>query len=237
MLAILIQCGCTDTMQFTPCERRLEQVGRIHRAIAFARADERMHFVDEENHAAGGLLHFVQYRLEAFFELAAEFRAGDQRAHVERKQALALQAFRDITIDYAQRETFGNGRLADAGFADQDRVVFRAARENLHRAADFLVAANDRIKLAVARILGQVAGIFLEGLVALFGIGAVGRAALAKLADCRFQRPGRHAGTLQSLGGRIAGEPRNCQQHAFGRDKRIACFLRAVFCVLEQLCG
>jgi uncharacterized protein YjiS (DUF1127 family) len=41
--------------------------------------------------------------------------------------------------------------LADAGLADQHRVVLGAAREHLDDAADLLVAADDRIELALAR--------------------------------------------------------------------------------------
>jgi len=46
--------------------------------------------------------------------------------------------------------------LADAGLADQHRVVLRAAAEDLDDAADLLVAADDRVQLAVARALGEV---------------------------------------------------------------------------------
>ena len=51
---------------------------------AFARADHRVQLVDEKNDLAFRCLHFFQHRLQAFLEFAAELRAGDQRAHVER---------------------------------------------------------------------------------------------------------------------------------------------------------
>ena len=41
-------------------------------------------------------------------------------------------------------------------------IVLGAARQHLDGAADFLVAADHRIELAVARGLGQVAGVFLQ---------------------------------------------------------------------------
>src|SRR6266513_668165 len=46
------------------------------------------------------------------------------------------------------RETFDDGRLAHAGLADEHGIVLGAPRENLDRAADLLVAANDRVELA-----------------------------------------------------------------------------------------
>ena len=95
----------------------------------------------------------VEHRLQPLLELAAIFRAGDQRAHVERQQLLVLQALRHVAIDDAQRQALGDRGLADAGLADQHRVVLGAARQHLDGAADFLVAADDRVELAVARRL------------------------------------------------------------------------------------
>ncbi len=49
-------------------------------------------------------------------------------------------------------------------------IVLRAAREHLDDAANLFVAADDRIELAAARKLRQVAPVFLERLVFGFGI-------------------------------------------------------------------
>ena len=95
--------------------------------------------------------HLLQHGLQPLLELAAIFRAGDQRAHVERQQLLVLQALRHVAVDDAQRQAFDDGGLADAGLADQHRIVLGAARQHLDGAADFLVAADHRIELAVAR--------------------------------------------------------------------------------------
>ena len=93
---------------------------------------------------------FVQHRLQPLLELAAEFGAGDQRAHVQRHQLLVAQAFGHIAIDDAQRQAFGDGGLADARLADQHGIVLGAAGQHLDGAADFLVAADHRIELAGA---------------------------------------------------------------------------------------
>ena len=91
---------------------------------------------------------FVEHGFQPLLELAAEFGAGDQRAEVERQQTLVAQALRHVAIDDAQRQAFDDGRLADAGLADQYGIVLGAARKNLDGAADFFVAADDRIELA-----------------------------------------------------------------------------------------
>ena len=64
---------------------------------------------------------------------------------------LSLQAFRHVAVDDAQRETLDDRGLADARLADEDRIVLGAPRQHLDRAADFLVAADDRIELAGLR--------------------------------------------------------------------------------------
>src|SRR5881296_2491895 len=49
------------------------------------------------------------------------------------------------------RETLDDRGLAHAGLANEDRVVLRAAREDLDDAPDLLVATDDGIDLALAR--------------------------------------------------------------------------------------
>src|SRR3546814_6173833 len=74
-----------------------------------------------------------------------------------------LQIIRDIAIGDPERQPLGDRGLADARFADQHWIVLGPPCEHLDGAADFLVAADDGIELAVARRLGQVAGEFQIG--------------------------------------------------------------------------
>ena len=54
-------------------------------------------------------------------------------------------------------QALDDGRLADARFAQQHRVVLLPAAEDLDDAFDFVLAADDRIELAFAGQFGQVA--------------------------------------------------------------------------------
>ncbi len=180
MLAIFVQRGGADAMQFAARQRGFQQVGRIHRAVGLAGADQRVHLVDEQDDAALGRGDFLQHGFQPLLEFAAVFRARDQRAEIERQQLLVLEAFRHVAIEDPQRQALDDRGLADAGFADQHRIVLGAAGEHLDGAADFLVASDHRIELAVARGLGQVAGIFLQRVIGVFGRGLVGGAALAQ---------------------------------------------------------
>ena len=55
------------------------------RAFGRARADDRVELVDEQDDLALRLGDLLQHRLQPLFELAAVLRAGDERAHVERR--------------------------------------------------------------------------------------------------------------------------------------------------------
>ena len=117
-----------------------------------------------------GVGDLLEHRLQPLLELAAVLRAGDERAHVERDDPLVLQPFGHVAADDALRQPFDDGGLADAGLADEHRVVLGAARQHLDDAADLLVAADHRIELALARQLGQIAAVALERLVGAFGV-------------------------------------------------------------------
>ena len=52
MLAVLVERGRADAVQLAARQRRLQQVGRIHRAIGLAGADQRVHLVDEQDDLA-----------------------------------------------------------------------------------------------------------------------------------------------------------------------------------------
>ena len=127
MLAVLIQRGGPHAVQFAPRQRRLQQVGRIHRPVALAGSDQGVHLVDEQDDRALGGGDLVQHRLQPLLELAAILGPGDQGTHVQRQQLALLQRFRHVALDDALGQSLDHGGLADARFADQDRVVFGAA--------------------------------------------------------------------------------------------------------------
>ena len=48
IFAIFIQRGSADTVQFTARQGRFYQIGRIHRALTFARAHQCVHLIDKQ---------------------------------------------------------------------------------------------------------------------------------------------------------------------------------------------
>ena len=170
VLPVFVERRRADGVQLAAREHRLQHVGGVHRPFGRAGADHRVELVDEQDDLALRVGDFLQDRLQPLFELAAVLRAGDERAHVERDDALVLQALRHVAAHDAAGEAFDDRGLADAGLADEHRIVLRAARQHLDHAPNFLVAADHRIELALARQLGEVAAVPFERLIRALGV-------------------------------------------------------------------
>ena len=131
VLAVLVERGGADAVQLAAGQHRLEQVAGVHRAFGLAGADDGVQLVDEQDDLRpADSVHFLEHGLEPLLELAAVLGPGDQRAHVERDDALVLQPLGHVAADDALGQPFDDGRLADAGLADQHRVVLGAPADS-----------------------------------------------------------------------------------------------------------
>ncbi len=139
-------------------ECRLEDIRRVERALGGSGADQRVDLVDEDDDVLI-LFELFDDAFESLFELAAVLRAGDDQREVEREDALVGDEERHVAVDDALREPFDDGGLADAWLAEEDRIVLRAAREDLDDALDFFLAADERIELLLMRHGREVAGV------------------------------------------------------------------------------
>src|SRR6185437_4553961 len=72
--------------------------------------------------------------------------------------------------DDALGEPLGNRGLADAGLADEQRIVLLPAAQYLDRAVDLGIPPDHRIDLAVARLLVQIHAVGFERFALLLGI-------------------------------------------------------------------
>ena len=57
---------------------------------------------------------------------------------------------RNIACCNFKSEPFGNGSLADTGFTYKTRVVLCSAAQYLNRSVNFLISANNSIKLTLS---------------------------------------------------------------------------------------
>ncbi len=171
--AVLVVGRGADALQLAARQRRLQQVRRVERAAGGGSgADQRVDLVDEEDRGRVGL-QLLEHRLQALLEVAAVLGAGQQRAHVERIDARLLEDLRHIALDDAPRQAFGDGGLAHAGLADQQRVVLAAAAQHLDHALDLGLATDQRIDLAVLRERVQVLRVLLERGRLLLAVGVL----------------------------------------------------------------
>ncbi len=107
--------------------------------------------------APGSLLQLRQHALQALLEVAAVLGAGDQRAHVEREDRAVGEHVRDLVLDDQPRQALGDRGLADAGLADVQRVVLAPPAQDLDRALDLELAADQRVDAALGGEPVQVA--------------------------------------------------------------------------------
>ena len=139
-------------------------------------------------------LQLLDHLLEPLFEVAAVACAGEQRAHVEREHRRVREHVRHFAVDDAPRQTFRDGGLADAGIADEQRVVLLPAAEDLYGAVDLLVASDQRIDLAVPRLLVEVDAIGLKRVALLLCV--VPGLRVGVLIDAAYGARLGHAGAL-----------------------------------------
>src|ERR1700739_3626508 len=95
-------------------------------------------------------------------------------------------------MDDAARQAFRDCGLADTGLADEQRIVLLPPAQHLDGAVDLGIPADQRIDLALARLLVEVDAISVERiallllLVAGLGVGFfVGTAPRARLRHAR----------------------------------------------------
>ena len=233
MFLVLVGRGDPDAVQFAARERGPEQVGRVHR-LRLACADEGVHLVDEQDDPSVRGGHLLQHSLQSLLGLAAVLCASDQRANVEREQILVVEAFRHVAVDDAQRQPFYDRGLADAPLADQYCAVLNPAGEHLNDAVHFLVTPDQRVELAVARRLGEVARIFLQRVISVLGRTRIRGAALAQRLDHGVEILRRDANPFEDFACLVVLLDRERKQQSLDRYEGIARLLRKLFRGVEH---
>ena len=174
-------------------QRGLQKVGGVHGAArGGARTDDGVDLVDEQDRARI-VLDLLHHRLQAFLEVAAIARTGQQRAHVERKDGGVLQNLGHLALDDLAGEAFRDRGLAHAGITDEQRVVLLAPAEHLDGAQHLRLAPDQRIDLALARLPVEVDAIGVERVLAGLSLLAFDRLVLV---DAAHMARLRHASTL-----------------------------------------
>ena len=156
VFAILIKCGGTDTLQLSPAESRLDDVRSIHRSLSGTCTDDGVEFIDEQNNIFH-LTDFIHDCFDTLLKLATVFRTRDHKSEVKSDDLFVAKNLRDVARRDFLGEALDDGGLAYAGFSDEDRIIFRAAAEDLNHAFDFAFAADHGIESTFASDLGEIA--------------------------------------------------------------------------------
>ncbi len=156
-----------------------------------------MQLVDKQDDLPFLFRQVFQYRLEPLLEFAAKLGPGDQSAHVQRQHPLVFQTLRHFAVDDALGQALDNCGFTDARLADQHRIILGAPLQNLNGAADFIIAANHRIELALFSAFGQVNRVLLQSLTLIFGVLIVHFLAAAQRVDALFDQALGRASLLQ----------------------------------------
>src|SRR5258708_15593803 len=191
VFAVFVERGRADALQLAAGERGLEDVRRVHRTLGGTGADDRVQLVDEDDDVLRAL-DLVHHGLDALLELAAVFGAGDHQREVEGDDLLVREDLGHVALGDLLRKALDDGGLAHAGLADEHGIVLGAAAENLDDAADLVLAADDRVHLALAGQLGEVAAERLQrrrlDLFLVLGIAAARGDLLAAARDAARRR-------------------------------------------------
>ena len=189
VLAILVERRRAHKAQLPARQHRLEHVGCVERTVAArARADQRVHLVQERDDLAVGFGDLAQHRFEPFLELAPILGSCHHRSQVQRDDTLVAQAVRNVALGDAAGQAFDDRRLSHARFADQDWVVLGTSRQHLDDPPDLVIAADDGIELVVASLGREVAAESLKCFVAILRSRRRDPCAAAQLADQSRQR-------------------------------------------------
>ena len=161
VLPVLLNRRRTDQLQFAARKRGLQNIACIHGALCGAGTDDCVNLIDEEQYISG-LHHFLQYLFDTFLELTAVLGARNHTGEIQGYQTLLRQGLGNFTVYNELRQSLDHRGLTDPRLTDQAGIVLGSAAQNLHDTLHLHASSDDRIQLALARKLREIARILIE---------------------------------------------------------------------------
>ena len=161
VLAILLEGGGTDRLQFASREHRLQDRRGINGAFGGTCTHKGVDFIDEEDDVAAAL-DLLQDLLETLLEVSPITGARHKSTKIECVEILTLEVLRDVLGHDFLGEPFNDRGLAHSGLSDEHRVVLGATGQDLHYPFDLALTAYDRVELGITRHLGEVPSELVE---------------------------------------------------------------------------
>ena len=154
-VAVFVQCRGSDTLYGSACQCRFQNVCGIHCTSSRTCTNHGVYLVDKYNDIRI-LLQFFDEHLHALFKLSAILRTSYHTCHIERYQTLVEEHRRAVVCGNHLCQSFDDGTLSNAGFTNQNRVVFLAASKDFDDALDLVLTAHTGVKGSLQCQLCQV---------------------------------------------------------------------------------
>ena len=106
-----------------------------------------MNFINKEDYVFV-ILEFLNNSFQSLFKLTSILGSCNERGHIKRYYSLVSKFLRHITLCNLQSKSFNNCSFTNAGFTDENRVVFPAPCKNMGNPFNLLLSSYHRIKLA-----------------------------------------------------------------------------------------
>ena len=228
MLAVFLGSGGANHLQLTARQRWFQNGGSVDGSFGRTRANDGMHFVDEQNDVAV-FDDFLDDLLQTLFELAAVFAACDQRGHIEGDHTLARNDIGHLIGHNELRQAFDHGGFAYARLADKQRIVLLAAREHLHHAFDFGRTTDNGVEFARLGLRSKVGAELLEHALLAMGLAAKkrharshGRRLIDQVVECGTNSVDFDAELRHRIDSAALAFAHNAEQQMFGRNIALA---------------
>ena len=127
VLAVLVERGRADALQLAARQGGLEDVGGVDGALGGAGADERVQLVDEQDARCPWSVISSMTFLRRSSNSPRYLVPATSEPMSRVSTRLSCRISGTSPCDDALGQALDDGGLADAGLADQDRVVLRAA--------------------------------------------------------------------------------------------------------------
>ena len=170
ILSVLVQCGCTDTVQLASCQQWFQHVSRINGTFRSPGSHHCMQLIDKEHDSTVRLGYLLQHCFHPLFKLTSKLGACKHCTHVKGNDTLVFQPLGNIALDNTLRETFNYCSFTHTGLSDENRIVFSSARQHLNHPPDFVIPTYNGIELPRTCAFGEVNGIPIQSLISRFGI-------------------------------------------------------------------
>ena len=155
MFPVLVQCCCTNALNFASGQGRLQNVRCIKTALGRSGPDDRMNLIDKQQHISG-FVQFIHDVFQSFLKLTPVLGSGNHAADVQAQHPFPQQQFRHVALHDPLGKAFRHCALSDARLADQDRIVFSPADQNLDNPHDLRFPSDHRVQFVLLCRSGQV---------------------------------------------------------------------------------